>query len=70
VKKNESLLSAFFSPHVAVSPVPALQPEYQREKPTRAKETTTRPQETGTSIEQADSSKITESGGIAESHKC
>jgi len=41
VKGNESLLSAFFSPHVAVSPVPALQPEYQREKPTRAKETTT-----------------------------
>ena len=41
VKLNESLLSEFFSPHVAVSPVPALQPEYQREKPTRAKETTT-----------------------------
>jgi len=42
VKENESLLSAFFSPHVAVSPAPPLQPEYQREKPTRAKETTTR----------------------------
>ena len=41
VKQNETILSAFFSPHVTVSPAFALQPEYQRVKPTRAKETPT-----------------------------